>query len=484
MKKKLKIGLAILLTVSFAGCTKEFSELNTNPNTSAKVLPQNLLERALIETVSNNMERSRVITNELMQVTVNTLVEVDRIFRYDIRRNISDAPWNTWYTQLTNIKDMYNLAAENTADANSKAYMGVSLILQAWVHSMLTDTYGSTPFTDSNKGKEGVYTPTFDDQKTIYLGMFKMLEEANTLLNGAKNISVGHDPIYAGDVAKWRKFGNSLYLRLLLRIAHKEEVADVVVPKLKEIATPNNASYPVMMSNDDSAILRWTGVSPRVSPWVTLREPSWNYPKMCSFFVEKLDKTNDPCIGEWATKIDGIYEGIPSGYIFGATPEGRSLLPRSLVSSPMMGNILNYAELQFILAEIALKGWETKQTVAHYYEQGINSRISYWGKTTGSYLTGPAIAWNENETVEQKMEKIFWQKYLALFMTDMQSWIEYRRTGYPKLIKGQGLLNDGIMPTRLFYPLTVQATNLQNYNDVLSKQGEDNLQTLMWWQKP
>lgn len=484
MKKKLKIGLAILLTASFAGCTKEFSELNTNPNTSAKVLPQNLLERALIETVSNNMERSRVITNELMQVTVNTLVEVDRIFRYDIRRNISDAPWNTWYTQLTNIKDMYNLAAENTADANSKAYMGVSLILQAWVHSMLTDTYGSTPFTDSNKGKEGVYTPTFDDQKTIYLGMFKMLEEANTLLNGAKNISVGHDPIYAGDVAKWRKFGNSLYLRLLLRIAHKEEVADVVIPKLKEIATPNNASYPVMMSNDDSAILRWTGVSPRVSPWVTLREPSWNYPKMCSFFVEKLDKTNDPCIGEWATKIDGIYEGIPSGYIFGATPEGRSLLPRSLVSSPMMGNILNYAELQFILAEIALKGWETKQTVAHYYEQGINSRISYWGKTTGSYLTSPAIAWNENETVEQKMEKIFWQKYLALFMTDMQSWIEYRRTGYPKLTKGQGLLNDGIMPTRLFYPLTVQATNLQNYNDVLSKQGEDNLQTLMWWQKP
>ncbi|MGN0021467.1 MAG: SusD/RagB family nutrient-binding outer membrane lipoprotein [Sphingobacterium hotanense] len=484
MKKKLKIGLAILLTVSFAGCTKEFSELNTNPNTSAKVLPQNLLERALIETVSNNMERSRVITNELMQVTVNTLVEVDRIFRYDIRRNISDAPWNTWYTQLTNFKDMYNLAAENTADANSKAYMGVSLILQAWVHSMLTDTYGSTPFTESNKGKEGVYTPAFDDQKTIYLGMFKMLEEANTLLNGAKNISVGHDPIYAGDATKWRKFGNSLYLRLLLRVAHKEEIADIVIPKLKEIATPNNGSYPIMISNDDSAILRWTGISPRVSPWVTMREQSWNYPKMCSFFVERLDKTNDPCIGEWATKIDGIYEGIPSGYIFGATPEGRSLLPRSLISSPMMGNILNYAELQFILAEITLKGWETTQTVAHYYEQGVNSRISYWGKTTGSYLTSPTIAWNENETVEQKMEKIFWQKYLALFMTDMQPWIEYRRTGYPKLTMGQGLLNDGIMPTRLFYPLTVQATNLQNYNDVLSKQGEDNLKTLMWWQKP
>src|SRR5690606_34978301 len=114
---------AILLTTG--ACTKNFPELNTNPNTSEKVLPQNLLERALIETVGSNMLRSRTITNELMQVTVNPLVEVDRIFRYDIRPNVSDAPWNAWYTQLTNIKDMYNLANENTADAGRTSYMGI-----------------------------------------------------------------------------------------------------------------------------------------------------------------------------------------------------------------------------------------------------------------------------------------------------------------------------------------------------------------------
>jgi len=484
--KKIRYNICVWATLllTMGACTKNFPELNTNPNTAEKVLPQNLLERALIQTVGSNMERSRTITNELMQVTVNTLVEVDRIFRYDIRHNVADAPWNNWYGQLTNIKDIYTLAEENTADANRKAYMGVSLILQSWIHSMITDTYGDSPYTESNLGKEGIYTPSFDSQKDIYLNIFDKLEEANTLLNGAKNISSSHDPVFAGNVVKWRKFGNSLYLRLLMRLSGKAEVSDQVIAKIKEIVDENPAIYPIMSSNDDSAFLKWTGVTPRVSPWVTMRNQNWNYPKMCSFFVSGLDQTADPCISVWVTLSNGLYEGIPSGYISGVTPEPRSLLPQGLRSHEKTGNMLNYAEVQLILAEAALKGWITKETVKTYYDLGVTARVTYWGRSIGSYLSGVAVAWNEGDTFEQKMEKIFWQKYLALFMTDMQSWIEYRRTGYPVLPKGPGLMNDGVMPTRLFYPLSVQATNLQNYNKVIETQGADDLKTLVWWQKP
>lgn len=473
---------AILLTTG--ACTKNFPELNTNPNTSEKVLPQNLLERALIETVGSNMLRSRTITNELMQVTVNPLVEVDRIFRYDIRPNVSDAPWNAWYTQLTNIKDMYNLANENTADAGRTSYMGISLVLQAWIYSMITDTYGDVPYTESNMARDGIYTPVFDSQKDIYMDMFDKLEEANTMLTGARNIASGYDPIFGGDVSKWRKFGNSLYLRLLMRLSGKAEVADDIIAKIKEMVDERAFAYPVMASDDDSAFLRWTGVPPRISPWVTMRDQAWNHPKICSFFADRLDQTLDPCISLWVTSNGGLYEGIPSGYLPGFDPEPRSLLPQSLRSHPKGGNMLNYAEVQLILAEAALKGWVTDKTAQTYYEEGVKGRITYWGRPIGTYLSGEAVAWNENDTFEQKMEKIFWQKYLALFMTDMQSWIEYRRTGYPVLPKGPGLMNDGIMPTRLYYPLSVQATNGQNYNKAIEEQGPDDLKTLMWWQKP
>lgn len=484
--KTVKCNLWMLSAIwlIMGGCTKSFSELNTNPNTAEKVLPQNLMERALIETVGSNMDRSRTITNELMQVTVNTLVEIDRIFRYDIRRNIAESPWNNWYTQLSNFKDMYILAEENTADANRTAYMGVSLVLQSWVHSMITDTYGDSPYTEANRAKEGIYTPRFDSQKYIYLDMFEKLEEANTLLGSAKNIPSGYDPVFGGDIKKWRKFGNSLYLRLLMRVSGKVEVEDQVIAKIKEMVDEKPYAYPLMASNDDSACLRWSGVQPRISPWVTMRDQSWKYPKACSFFVERLDQSADPCLSLWVTKFDGLYEGIPSGYVAGVTPEGRSLLSESLRSHEKTGNILNYAEVQFLLAEAALKGWITAGTAEEYYEDGIVSRITYWGKSEGSYLDGALVIWDDNDTFEQKMEKIFWQKYLAFFMTDMQSWIEYRRTGYPVLPKGPGLLNDGVMPTRLFYPLSVQAANLQNYNEVLASQGPDDLQTLVWWQKP
>lgn len=474
-----------ILLLAFAACTKDFSALNSNPNTSEKVLAQNLLSRALVESVKNNMNRNRTITNELMQVTVNTLVETDRIFRYDIRRNIAEAPWNGWYIQLSNFRDMYKFASENTSDENSsKVYMAISLICQAWLHSIITDTYGDSPYSEANKAKEGIYAPVFDRQKDIYADLFKKLEEANDLLKGARNVAAVHDPVYRGDVLLWRKFGNSLYLRLLLRVSGKAETATEAIARIKHMADENPAGYPIIGNNAESAILRWTGVNPFNSAFSDMRDAEWRYPRACSFLVDKLDRTADPCLSRWITLSEGLYEGIPSGYTYGQTPEPKSYLQESLRTDPLTGNILNYAEVQLILAEAAAKGWISGGPAKLYYENAVTARITLWGRTVGNYMAGPEIAWNESDPLAEKMQKIHWQKYLALFGTDMQAWIEHRRTGYPILPKGQGLRNDGIMPTRLFYPISVQATNSKHYQDAIAAQGPDDLKSLVWWQKP
>src|SRR5690606_5166102 len=128
-----------------------------------------------------------------------------------------------------------------------------------------------------------------------------------------------------------------------------------------------------------SAILRWTGVAPYVSPFATWRPADWSTPRIASFFVDNLNEWNDPRVAKWVTKYQGEYIGIPSGYPIGQAPEGKSSSPSALQTEPLLGNIMNFSELQFILAEAAVEGWITKAPAKTYYESGIKSGITLWG---------------------------------------------------------------------------------------------------------
>ena len=490
MQKQLLYTTLILaiLSITAISCKKDFIEANTDPNTSEFVLPQTLLAPALTKTVTYNMRRAQRITNELMQVTVYMGDTEGKIFRYEIRVSEADYLWNNWYVQLTNFKNIYELAS-NPANLNV-TYQGIALICEAWVFSMLTDTYGDIPYSEALKGKQGSLMPKFDSQKDIYLDLYSKLEQANTLLKTAgttRNVPAFSDPIYGGNAAKWRKFGNSLYLRLLLRLSNKAdvEVAPFVSAKIKEIVDDNAANYPLIANNAESAVLRWTGTAPYVSPFATWRESDWNRPKIASFFVNNLVEWNDPRVATWVTKSLGEYAGLPSGYAPGENPQYRSQLPNALQSEPLLGNILNYSELQFMLAELAVRGIISSKDAKTCYEAGITNGITYWGYTVpANYLANTSIVWDEGNSEEEKLRQIHIQKYYSLFFTDLQSWFEYRRTGLLNLPKGNGLKNGGVMPARLNYPVYLQSANGANYNAAVAAQGPDNISTQVWWQKP
>lgn len=477
MKKFNIISLFVLL-VGLASCNKNFEEINTNPNGLSSVEPGNLLAPAIKKSVEYGMSRAQRVTNELMQVSVNMGDGDGRIFRYEIRANEADYLWNNLYLQLNNFRDIYNLA-EKTGD---KTNMGISLICQAWLYSILTDTYGDIPFKNSLQGVNNNVTPEFDEQKDIYIGISQALDSANVYLRGAANIASTTDPIYKGTASLWRKFGNSLHLRLLLRVAHKSELN--AKNKIKQMVDTSPNDFPIIANNEESAILRWTGNSPYISPFATWRPGDWYGPKLASFFVDNLNEWSDPRITKWASLYDGEYAGVPSGYPIGTNPQGKSALLTSLMSEPLLGNILNYSELQFILAEAAVKGYIDKSAQT-YYERGTRSAIELWGLTVPTnYLTGEHVVWDESSDLAHKMKLIHQQKYYSLFFTDMQSWIEYRRTGLPELPILSGHLNNGKMPARLNYPVYVQSANKTNYNQAVARQGEDDINTLVWWQKP
>lgn len=494
-------GIALLCSIIFSSCTKDFKETNTDPNGTPTALPQQLLAPALVGTMTYNMLRNRNFNNELMQITVDMSDAEGKVFRYDYRATWADYLYNGWYTELTNFKDIYKVASQELT--YNASYMGISLICQSWIYSMMTDTYGDIPYFQSNLAKDsGIYEPAFDAQKDIYMDIFKKLEEANTLLSTGTGISGSSDPVYYGNVSRWRKFGNSLYLRLLLRLSGKAEVAESCIAKIREIVELNPSAYPIIANNDESAILRWTGTGPYTSPYISVREQDFRSPGLGSFFIDNLVSWSDPridisyganSINRWGiAPYQGAYLGIPSGYSPGENPVKKSYFysntsTTSLQTEPMAGMIMNYAEVKFILAEAAVKGWISGAAETYYNDGALNSITLWlpaWTTSITTYLAAADIQWVESETLEQKMEKIHLQKYYALFLVDLQQWFEYRRTGHPVLPKGSGLRNDGVMPARMTYPVYVQSTNPTNYKIAVANQGPDQISTQVWWQKP
>ena len=525
MKTKLfQSALMILALATLFSCKKGFEELNVDPINALTTTPDKLLAPALVNSLWPGMARNRNFNNELMQVTVSQSDGDNTTFRYAFRSNVSEYLWNAWYVQLMNFRDMDSLATRGN-NVNT-SYQAISKICEAWLFSNLTDTYGDIPYTEALKGwtgtVQGNVQPVFDRQKDIYLDLFKKLEEANELLNAGQPIVAIGDPVYKGNITKWKKFGNSLYLRLLLRISGKAEVGQLCVQKIKEIVE-NPAKYPIMDNNDDCARVLWNGgtstTDPYTSPYVPgVRAQDFRGPSICSFFIDYLIAWADPrfvsarpygygSIGRLgiAQASGGGFFGVESGYLPGSgeakgsyfqsydnTSTGDTM---SLQQNRLTGIIMQYAEVQFILAEAAAKGWIIGDAKTYFF-QGIASAINYWVPTFPESITSTNFTthlanlstgseiWSDDLPLDRKMQLIHLQKYYALFMTDLQQWFEHRRTGLPILPKGLGLANGGVMPARMVYPVYVQSANANNYKNAVAAQGPDQINTNVWWQKP
>ena len=217
------------------------------------------------------------------------------------------------------------------------------------------------------KGSDSLnFEPAFDRQKDIYLDMFKKLEEANTLLSFRTAIDAAAIRYIMVMCPRWRKFGNSLYLRLLMRISGKQEVSAHVIAKIKEMVDDKSAEYPMIANNEESAVLRWTGIAPYISPLNTVREQDFRAPAIASFFIDNLVNWSDPRIdiptygtsgiNRWGIAASqGAYVGVPSGYAPGSEPVKRSFFlsntsAASLQTDAMTGIMMNFAEVQFILS--------------------------------------------------------------------------------------------------------------------------------------
>ena len=485
---KFKLGLVALAITLLPACTQDFEEENTDPNAITGVTPDLVLPGILRSSVSQMVNESCGTGNLVIKQTAKyQFVDEDR-YLWGNKSGL----WNNMYSTLRDVNALMDLSET----ANQPEYKGITLILKSWMFSILTDAYGDVPYSEATKALTGVFTPKYDPQEQIYAGILKDLEEANTILAAGKGVPRG-DLLYQGDLLKWRKLANSLKLRYLMRISNRQDVKSAM-----QAILDNPATYPVFESNSDNGVYTYYAAAPNQFPNYTMRIGSFDEVRLSKKMETTLEEFNDPRITVFARPTSAsantgtpVYTGMPNGlsdtealnYNGGSNNISRigqlyfegSITPEGLQVAK--GYIMGYPELQFILAEAASKNLISTSASAHdYYEAGIKGSFNYFSRTMPTnYLTQKGVAFNETNALEQ----IGTQKWIALFFTGLEAWFDWRRTGEPEITPGPDNQNNDRVPVRYKYPLNEQSQNAEQLQAAIQRQGADDINTKVWWDK-
>lgn len=493
MKKTKNIFIFIITLVVLTACTDNFEDTNTDPNRPKEVTPGVMLGQLQYRIVNSSITSARSFTHELMQVDApRSSSGGGGIHRYVVTPG--QGVWSSFYGYMTDIEDLYSIS-DRLSENNYKA---IALVYKSWAYSILTDLYGNVPYSQATKAREGNVTPAFDEQRDIYIQILNDLETANSLFDDTKALTYAGDLIYNANsvsggknagIVKWKKFANSLRLRLLLRISKRDGEINVNEQITSMLANPT--MYPMFTATSDDAIFRYPGTFPYFNPYYNARTLDWREGTyFTKFFLDKMNAVQDPRRSVWAIPVtvnsQSVFQGIESGYP--TTQEyvvgKNSSYTDALKTLPQLGIMMTYAEVEFIKAELSLKGFNTGKLPKAHYDAGVTASIAQWGATLPSgFLQQQGIAYDATTSSEAQLEQIMLQKYYAFFFVDFQSWFEKLRTGYPVLPRGSGIPAENNFPNRVPYPTYLQSLNPSGLEAAVSGMGGDNSEIKVWWNK-
>lgn len=516
--KKVKILLIVLslgfTTVGLTSCDTDFEEINKNPNNPEEVPMSALLNgstRYLMEQSRNGWWHYRLSSPWMQYSAQNVYIDEDKYAYRDAGQVQSG--WTELYRAAANYQQIIKYASDSDyllryGYADGDNTIAVSRIMLAYTFDNLVTHFGDVPYWSYGSQDaefqalqiDKFKTPVYASQEKIYTDILKELKEAEAQLSAAK-ADVQGDLIYEGDVAKWKKFANSLRLRIANRVKAKLPAAAAHIT--------DAIAKGVITSNDDNAQLAFENSSANGNPfWKTFftGTPRQDFfpnktfvdllkgntgtfkkvdPRVFVFAAPKglswadyRDKT--PAV--WADKDKGLgidlkdpknYVGLPYGITNALKADVADFTQFNFFSKDVLNAerpevLMEAAEVNFLLSEN--KGWSQAE-----YIKGIEESMKKWGVLASditAYTSGLAAANQEN---------VLTQKYIALFLQADEAWNEYRRTGYPNtsilLLPGEeGTMLDGTtkyiftpmrngnvtakdIPARLRYPAIQQTLN-------------------------
>jgi len=517
MKKINQLLLLLALTISTVSCTSTFDDTNTNPyGVTNQSLTQDFMNvggyftqlQQFIYNINTSLQTEQNLTGDAFaQYMVPPTPFVSN------RNNVTYK--FVWYGQLwdidySEIMPVIHNFKQNNVNTQYPNFYAWATILKIFSMQRVTDNYG--PIIYSNYGSSSS-TINYDTQKAVYYSFFTELDSAIAILTPyAKSGSTAFkkfDLAYGGSVSQWIKAANSLRLRLAMRI--------VKVDPVKAQAEAEEAvsqSYGVFTSNSDNFMVS-LGVA--THPLWTFSN-GWGDCRMCATVGSILGGYNDPRLPIYFTPatdptVSGQYVGIRQGIDISSksTYEGFASIG-AMYGTTTQVQVMSAAEVAFLCAEGALRGWNMGGTAKDFYNQGISLSLSQYGLSSSytAYINDATstfapytdtknsvnsfapssnitIKWDDNATNEQKLERIITQKWIAVFPDGQEAWSEFRRTGYPKLLPVVVNYSGGTISTSAFvrrtpYPDDEYTTNAAGVaGGVTLLGGPDNGGTRVWW---
>ncbi len=473
-------GLIMVVGLGVAGCTEDFTGINTNPNAPTDVGVQYLLPAGIVGGVTSLLGTGFDRGTASVWVQHYARLQYGSIDRYEIDGSFSDGLWASLYTgALVDFDAVVQKAAER-GQANQEA---VGRILRAWMFHNMVDLWGDIPYTEALGGlAAGNITPRYDDAQSIYGGLLAELAAASAQIDVASGLfpdifrgTVGNpDLIYEGDMGKWRRFANSLRLRMAMRVQNASEAAGAIAEG-------------VFASVDDEAKLAWLGSPPNENPMAPAFIARPGDFRISAAMVDALLAHNDPRLPIYAdpARETGEFRGMPNGMndSHGIEFEQVSRVGKWFLRPTTPTWIQSYAEVALLQAEAAVRGFSGGDAAA-LYEAGIRASMETYGIASDdidAYLAQPMVALASD--TDAQLGQIAQQMWFALYDQGPEAWAYFRRVGHPYLTAGPDNVNNDLIPVRLPYPQSEESVNNANLTAAQSAQGlgSEPWNTRLFW---
>lgn len=500
-----RLAAAALVAMTFSACD-DFGDLNTDPTQADQIDPNFKLTNIQLRISGERYEnwRTNLIYSSTMMQHLAALPTYWVGDKYLLNTGYSTSMWERYYPNISkNIEDLLVQVCDDPEEVNLCA---ITRITRVFMYHRLTDLYGDIPYSEAGKGvTEGIVTPVYDPQQEIYADMLNELQEAAAQLDASQPSFGSGDLIYGGDIEKWRKFAYSMMLRLGMRLS---EVDAGAAQTWVERAIAGG----VMTSNDDIAYVPHDPNAWRNGVGEVFSADGNQH--MSETFVTWLQDNDDPrlnVLGQVPVAGEPAI-GLPNGYNSSddaavgivnhptwvpcegdPAPEPCGLAVYMDVNPAIVGLddpmfFQTYAEVEFLLAEAAIRGWGASDANGHY-DAGVRAAMQHLalygdGAVIGDDAIDAYLAADDfDEGDADALEQIGEQYWAATFLNEYETFANWRRTGFPNLtpVVYPGNVTGGTIPRRMIYSPGEAITNAENYSAAVARQGPDELTTRVWW---
>lgn len=480
MKKIYIYTLSTLLLWGAAGCKKLNDFGNTNVDPVAVVTP---VISALVASVEHNLPQyvstqsyaingaayaQYLSETQYPGTSLYVLPQVDFAPQYAGNGN-----------QTGNLFDCQNII--NTA--TNKNTVAAATIMQQFLYWTLTDAFGDIPYSQALQGIKNI-TPVYDTQQDIYKGILSKTAAAVASLSAG---TVEGDVVYGGDVAKWKKFGNSLIILAAIQLS-KQPAAASFAPAAFQAAV---AGGYISVNSDNFAVPFEANYH---NPWYALYDgrTDWAESNTMTDMTKALNDGrtvawggafNDPgqVSGGKITSDNGVPYGLArtdaNNYI-AANPNWALALRADYRTPSTPVNVISAAQVTLAVAEGISLGWTTGNANTTY-QDGIKRSFEEWGVAppSASYLAQSAVLFSA--------KALAIQQWLASYPNGHMGWNIWRKTGFPDLVKAPG--GGGLPIVRRFVYSSLEGqTNGANNKAAVAREvgphpGVDSQDNRVWW---